>query len=225
MSGQDQDLDEYRYRYIQKVEFFNIYLASEAVGNKLHGAPGCLKQDFESYPSGLSQLSPNVNPYTLKIINLLYCTGSRINQSCLRHVNILLICCCWENKQSFFQKLYSSDLISVAVADSSPGAPPPGSSSIRPDPISAMSSAVSSRSRLTSGAMTPPAPPLFACCQGWKKPRFFFKNLAQCFFWGFLGFFVFFLGFLFFFGFFYIFAQKREFLWFFQFQAFRCIQT
>jgi hypothetical protein len=121
------------------------------------------------------------------------------------------------------QKLYFSDLVSGAVADSSPGAPPPGSSSIRPDPISAMSSAVSSRSRLTSGAITPPAP-LFACCQGWKKPGLNKKNQPSGFFvflGGFLGFFWGFFGvFWFLLGFFYIFAQKREFLGFFQFQKY-----
>ncbi len=104
-----------------------------------------------------------------------------------------------------------SDLVSVAVADSSPGStPPPVSSSIRPDPISAMSSAVSSRSRLTSGAMTPPAA-LLACCQGWKKPGSFKKTQPS----GFFGFFVFFLGFLVF-----LYIVEERVLGFFQFQEY-----
>jgi hypothetical protein len=53
--------------------------------------------------------------------------------------------------------------------------------------------------------------------QGWRKPGVLKKKPAQ---WVFLVFLVFFFGVLVFFWFFYLFAQKREFLGFFQFQEF-----
>jgi hypothetical protein len=53
----------------------------------------------------------------------------------------------------------------------------------------------------------------FFLSEGWKKPGFFKKTPAQ---WVFLGFWVFW----FFWFFFDIFAQKREFLGFFQFQKY-----
>ncbi len=57
---------------------------------------------------------------------------------------------------------------------------------------------------------------------GWKKPDFFFKPSPVDFFGFFFGFlWVFWVfGFFLFFCFFYIFAQKREFLGFFQFQEY-----
>jgi hypothetical protein len=63
--------------------------------------------------------------------------------------------------------------------------------------------------------------PAWRLATGLEKPRFFF-NPAQWAFLGFLGFLGLsrFLGFLGVFWFFYIYAQKREFLGFFQFQEY-----
>jgi hypothetical protein len=74
-----------------------------------------------------------------------------------------------------------------------------------------------------SAAAHPWSPPsrLASCSQGWKKPvSFLISQVVYLFFFGFfgvLGVFWFFGGL---FGFFNIFAQKREFLGFFQFQEY-----